>query len=181
MPFYQVKDKYIFLHLDKYKKLNDIALKDKSDDWRFSSHIKGREECKDAEKIRYKTINKLFKESKYDDFYKEWIYFDLQENKDILEDLPYLLYDYGCINKLFSYREIHEDTMQTFFPDLYYDKDCQYELALFSKGGLFKKQEKVFSTIIDTRDIISVKGELNDFTINMKNKSLHFGKTISVM
>jgi hypothetical protein len=46
---------------------------------------------------------------------------------------------------------------------------------------LFKKQEKVFSTIIDTRDILFVKGELNDFKIEMKNKSLHFGTTITVV
>ncbi|MGG0239819.1 hypothetical protein [Bacillus rhizoplanae] len=179
MPFYPIKDKYIFLYINNYKKLNDIALKGKSADWRFSSHIQGREESKEAEKLRYKTINKLFKESPFEQFYKDWIYFDLQEHKVILEDLPYLLFDYGCINKLFSYREIYEEVEQQFFPDLYYDKECLYEVSLFSKG-LFKKQEKVFSTIIDTKEIVSISGELNDFTIKMKNKILHFGKTITI-
>ncbi|KLA29496.1 hypothetical protein B4077_3556 [Bacillus cereus] len=70
-----------------------------------------------------------------------------------------MLYDYDCINKLFSYREIHEEVEQQFFPDLYYDMDCSYEIALFPTKGLFRKQEKVFSTIIDTRDIISIKGD----------------------
>ncbi|MCM3767033.1 hypothetical protein [Neobacillus niacini] len=180
MPFYQVKDKYVFLYLSNYNKLNDIALKDKEPSWTFSSKIKGRKENIEAKKLREKTINHIYKNSPYDQFYKEWIYFDLQNHKDILEDLPYLLYDYGCINKLFSYREIHDDTMQTFFPDLYYDKDCQYELALFSKGGLFKKQEKIFSTIIDIREIVSIKGELNDFTIEVRDKTLHFGMTITI-
>lgn len=106
MPFYPIKDKYIFLHQKNYSKLNDIALKDKSDDWRFSSHILGREESKEADKLRHKTINKLYKDSTYEEFYKDWVYFSLQEHKDIIEDLPYLLYDYGCINKLFAYREI---------------------------------------------------------------------------
>ncbi|EJQ73467.1 hypothetical protein IG7_00770 [Bacillus cereus HuA2-4] len=39
MPFFQVKEKYVFLYIKNYSKLNNIALKDKSDDWRFSSHI----------------------------------------------------------------------------------------------------------------------------------------------
>lgn len=181
MPFYLVKDKYVFLHLKNYQKLNDIALKDKSDGWRFSSHIQGREESNEADKLRHKTINKLYKESKSEDFYKEWIYFSLQEHEDILEDLPFLLYDYGCINRSFQYRKVKQDVEQTLFPDLYNDKDCYYELALFSTKGLFRKQEKVFSTNIDTRDVISIKGELKDFIIDMKNKSLHFGKFIKVI
>jgi hypothetical protein len=71
--------------------------------------------------------------------------------------------------------------MQTLFPELYYDNDCFYEITLFISKGLFRKQELVFSTIIDTRDIASVKGELNDFIIKMKNKSIHFAKTITVI
>lgn len=180
MPYYPIKDNYIFLHEKSYKKLNDIALKDKEPTWTFSSKIKGTEANKEAEKLRHKTLNELFKNSPFEDFYKEWIYFNLQEQKDILEDLPFLLYDYGCINKSFQYRQVEQDIEQTLFPDLYQDKDCLYEIALYSKG-LFRKQEKVFSTLIDTKDIISIKGELNDFTIDIKNKSLHFGKTITVI
>lgn len=94
----------------------------------------------------------------------------------------YLIY---CMTMVVSinhfYREIHEDTMQTLFPDLYYDKDCSYELALFPAKGLFKKQEKVFSTNINTKDVVSIKGELNDFTIVMKNKAIHFDKSIRVI
>lgn len=70
--------------------------------------------------------------------------------------------------------------MQTFFPDVYYDRDCLYEIALFSKSGLFKKQEQVFSTIIDTKDIVRIRGELNDFTIDLKSKLINFGKSITV-
>ena len=181
MPFYRLRDKYIYLHLKNYQKLNDIALKDKEPSWVFSSKIQGRSESKEAKKLRYKTINKLYKESPYDEFYKEWIYFDLQKHEDILEDLPFLLYDYGCINRVFQYRKVKQDVEQTLFPDLYYNEDCFYELALFSTKGLLRKQAKVFSTIINTRDIISIKGELNDFIIEMKNKSLHFSKSITVI
>ncbi|EJQ73468.1 hypothetical protein IG7_00771 [Bacillus cereus HuA2-4] len=113
---------------------------------------------KEDDKLRYKIINKLYKDSTYEEFYKDWIYFNLRGHKDILEEIE-----------------------QTFFLDLYYDKDCKYELALFSKGGLFKKQEKVFSTIIDTKEIVSVKGELDDFSIQMRGKTIHFGKTIIVL
>ncbi len=82
---------------------------------------------------------------------------------------------------MFSYREIQAEIEQSFFPDLYYDKDCSYELALFATKRFFRKQEKVFSIIIDTRGIVSIKGELNDFTIEMKNKAVHFDKSISVI
>lgn len=167
MPFYQLKDKYIFLHFKNYQKINDIALKDKEPSWILSSKIQGRAESKEADKLRQNTINKIFKDSPQEDFYNEWIYFDLQEYKYILEDLPYLLYDYSCINKLFSYREIHDD------------KNCLYELDLFVKG-LFRKQEKVFSITLDTREITSVKGELSEFTIVLRDKTLHFGKSITV-
>jgi hypothetical protein len=181
MPYYQIKDKYIFLTKENYNRLNGIALKDKEPTWTFSSKIQGTQANKEAEKLRHKTLNELFKNIPYGTFYKEWIYFDISEHEDILEDLPYLLYDYGCINRAFQYRKVKQDIEQTLFPDLYYDKDCIYELALFSTKGLFRKQEKVFSTILDTREIISIKGELNDFTIDMKNKSLQFGKLITVI
>ncbi|MFK4426082.1 hypothetical protein [Bacillus sp. RC51] len=90
--------------------------------------------------------------------YKDWIYFNLRGHKDILEE----------IEKIFSL-------------GLYYDKDCKYELALFSKGGLFKKREKVFSTIIDTKESVSVKEELDDFFIQIRDKPIHFRKAITVL
>jgi hypothetical protein len=180
LPYYPIKDKYIFLHEKSYKKLNDIALKDKEPKWTFSSKIKGTQANIEAEKLRHKTLNELFKNSPIEDFYKEWIYFDLQEHKDLLEDLPFLLYDYGCINKAFQYRQVEQDIEQTLYPDLHQDNDCLYEIALFSTKGLFRKQEKVFSTIIDTKEIVAIKGELNDFIIDLKNKSIHFGKSITV-
>jgi hypothetical protein len=181
LPYFQVKDKYIFLHLTNYNKLNDIVFIDKEPSWTFSSKIQGTKASIEAEKLRNKTLNELFKNSLFDDFYKEWIYFKLQGHEDILEDLPFLLYDYGCINRTFQFRKVKQDVEQTLFSDLYYDKDCFYDLALFSKKRLFREQEKVFSTIIDTRDIISIKGELNDFRIEMKNKSLHFSNSITVI
>jgi hypothetical protein len=180
LPFYQVKDKYIFLHIKNYSKLNDIALKGKDSSWRFSSNIAGRKECIEAEKLRHKTINELYKKYSFEDFYNEWIYFDLKNHDEFVEDLPFLLFDYGCINKAFEFRKIDQNVEQTLFPDLYYDKDCLYEFALFSKG-LFKKKEKVFSTIIDTKDIVSIIGELNNFTIDLNHKALLFRDSITLI
>lgn len=181
MPFYRIQDKYIFLYHSNYNKLNEIALKDKDSSFRVSSIITGSEACKEAEMLREKTIFRLYDESAFEEFYYNWIYFYLNEHKVILLDLPYLFYDYGCINHLFYSRKIHENHTQILFPDLSYDKDCSYELSLISTKSLFRKQQKIFSTIIDTREILSVEGELNNFTIEMTNKYLHFGKMIKII
>jgi hypothetical protein len=54
MPFFQIKDKYIFLYFDNYNKLNEIALKDKEPSSRLRSHISGREESKENYGLRYR-------------------------------------------------------------------------------------------------------------------------------
>jgi hypothetical protein len=86
LPYYQLNDKYVFLYEKNYQRLNEIALKDKEPTWTFSSKIQGTKASIEAEKLRHRTLNELFKSSTYEDFYKEWIYFDLQEHEDIIED-----------------------------------------------------------------------------------------------
>lgn len=182
MPFFQVQNHYVFLYRANYEKLNAIAFKDKDSNWLFNSKIKGKKESQEAQKLRHIAINELYKNSSYEDFYYQWIQFNLELHEDILEDLPYLLYDYGCVNKCFSYRRIDKDrsAMSTLFSDLYYNEECFYEIALFSKA-LFRKPKQIFSIIIDTMDIQSIYGELNDFTLATKNGTLNFGPTIRVI
>ncbi|MCY9139679.1 MULTISPECIES: hypothetical protein [Peribacillus] len=103
------------------------------------SKIQGTKANIEADKLRHKTLNEIFKITPYESLYKEWIYFSLLEHKDILEDLPFLLYDYGCINSSFHFKNVKQDVEQALFPELYHDKDCLYELALFSTKGLFRK------------------------------------------
>lgn len=178
MPYYQIKDKFIFLHFNNYQKLNDIALKDKEPSWRLRSHISGK--VKRLKSSDIKLLTNYTKRVLLKIFIKNGFTLTYRFMKTFLKN--YLIY---CMTMVVSinhfYREIHEDTMQTLFPDLYYDKDCSYELALFPAKGLFKKQEKVFSTNINTKDVVSIKGELNDFTIVMKNKAIHFDKLIRVI
>jgi hypothetical protein len=176
MPFYPVRDKYVFLHHKNYIKLNEIALKDKSSSWRFSSHIAGRKESKEAEKLRYRTLSLIYKQNAFEEFYNNWIYFNLQSEEEILQNILFLLSDYGWINNNFSYKKINQYTSDILFPD----KHSYYEISIYNKG-LFKKPKLVFSTRINTIDIISIKGELNNFTIDLGNKNLIFGKIITLI
>jgi hypothetical protein len=179
MPFYPVRDKYVFLHHKNNKKLNDIALMEKDALWKFSSNIAGRIESKEANKLRQKTLNDLYKMNTYEDFFNEWIFFELEKQEEIKEELTHLFYDYSFINNAFSFKKIKHDIVETIFPELYYDKDYCYEISIFNKS-IFKKPEKVFSTIIDPKEILSIKGELKNFTIDLRHKTLVFGKTITL-
>ncbi|CAG7651721.1 hypothetical protein ACFQI7_27890 [Paenibacillus allorhizosphaerae] len=171
MPFFKIADRYAFLHIENYNKLNEIALKDKTAKWRFDSHVHGRKEANEAQKLREKTLHHLYKtSSSFVDFYCEWIHFDLSDRDLINHEVPFLLYDYGCINEFFAYRKVKEGIQEELFPDLYYDKDATYQLYLITTNKkLFGKQEQhiIFSTMINTNEIISITGELKEFIIEL--------------
>jgi hypothetical protein len=61
MPYFPVKDRFVFLHSRNYSRLNKIALKDKSEDWIRFSYYERAEENKEAQKLRHITINEILK------------------------------------------------------------------------------------------------------------------------
>jgi hypothetical protein len=177
MPYYPMKDgKYVFLHSQNYTELSDIALSEKSDDWRFNSNIQGRKECEEANKLRHKAINELYKATNFEDFYKEWIYFKL-EGDDAIEDLPFLLYDYGCLNKHFFFERYYTD-LKTGMPLNTTNK--VYKIAIVNHSTFKAQADILFSTLLDTSKIRSIEGELNSFSIEMEDYFFIFHKAVNI-
>ncbi|WP_028399096.1 hypothetical protein [Ectobacillus panaciterrae] len=174
MPYYKIDRNLIFLHKKNYYLLDDLALNQKDDVWRQE-----REENKEADKLKYNKLQEIYKTSNPDDFYREWVYFELLE-KDAKEDLPYLLYDYCTLNKNVTFRELRDEDAVPFLPDLAQKNiDSRYEVTVFSQS-LFKKK-KLFSFIIDTRKLMLIAGELSKFGVAMQDYTIYFGKEVVIL
>jgi hypothetical protein len=183
MPFIKLEDHYAFLHHDNYMKLNEIALKDKDASWRIGSAIHGRKEAEEASILRSKTLTEIYRNTNFDDFYDEWIRFNLEGMETIRHELPYLLYDYGCVNQYFGYKKVSMRLEEYLFLDLQYDVQADYQLYTFSyaKKLFSNKTQVTFSTLINTEDIEFICGELNKFTIKLPSFHITFGEDLVIL
>jgi hypothetical protein len=102
--------------------------------------------------------------------------------KEALEDLPFLLFDYSCLNKHFFFSRTYKE-LKTGMP---FDllglnfTDPIYELSI-GNSSIFKAEADVlFSTLLDSSKVRSIEGELNNFSIDMGDYFLLFDKAVHI-
>jgi hypothetical protein len=181
MPYFKLKDRFVFLHNKNYSKLNEIALKDKDEDWIRFSYYEKTVESKEAFKLREKTINEIFKSTDFEKFYREWVYFKL-EGSEAIDDLPYLLFDYSCLNKHIHFQRTYID-LKTGMPFDLLDSNIIepiYEISICNSSVFKAEADVLFSTLLDTRKIKCIEGELNNFSIEMDDYFLLFDKAVHI-
>ena len=185
MPYYIVNDHPVFLHSKLDKELNDLATKDWSALDRIGARIAGSAQADKAGDLAAKLLHE---KSGLKEFYSDYVFFDLI-GSDARHNVWDLLYDF-CrfrgLGRLVDIRSFEDKIRSDYageglsFP---YGRFFELHIPLApiqEKRSWLKKHKnhlRVMRFHINTRVVQRLRGDLNDFTVQMDSQIMRFNES----
>ncbi|WP_163406928.1 hypothetical protein [Flavobacterium ajazii] len=177
----------IFLTWENYKKLHEKALFEKDDDsenyayWLMKSLRKNSEEYKEKIALYIKALKQISVESK-EEFKLKWLHFKLTE-KEAKDNCWNILNDFCIENKeffLLDNRTFEESLVNDYLGESYTEYPIGKKFSIihvnYKKNYWWSplKVEKKIEIIIDTNNVLEIRGSFKKFEIITNNCSLGF-------
>ena len=187
MPFYKIERHKVFLSHDRWLKINSLAMAHKAPEFRVSSMIAGQPAAREADELRFRQLTKLCRDDPYA-FVREWVEFDLR-GREAQENAWDLLYDY-CVLSRIGYLTDMRSEMHAIIAD-YAGDSYTYPMgrvfALRVLGGqslaslLHLRPRPTLTLEIDTGQIISAAGTLEDFRLQFRHCAFQCSRHLSIV
>jgi hypothetical protein len=187
MPYYKIEGYKVFLSHDRWLKINSLAMAHKDPPFRVSSMIAGQPAAREADKLRFQQLTKLCREDS-DKFFREWVEFDLR-GREAQENAWDLLYDY-CVLSRVGYLTDARSAVHAILAD-YADDSYTYPMgrvfALRVLAGhtvaslLHLRPRPTLTLEIDTSQIVSAVGTLDDFRIQFRHCAFQCSRLLSIV
>jgi hypothetical protein len=186
MPYYKIKRNKVFLSHDRWLKLNSLAMAHKDPHFRVTSMFAGEKAAREADELRFQQLAKFYQEDP-DTFHREWVEFNLK-GREAQDNAWDLLYDYCSLSRI-GYLEDMRSEVQAFVADYVgdsytYPMGRVFALRVFAghtvASFLHLRSRPTLTLEIQTSQIVSAIGTLEDFRLQFRHCTFQCGKFLSI-
>jgi hypothetical protein len=185
MPYFTINKYKIFLSHNRGAALNRLAMAHKGPEFRIESTMEG-PKALEADELRFQYLTHACKRDPQA-FCREWVEFDLRD-REAQDNAWDLLYDYCALYRI-GYLMDMRSKLQVVIEDIVGDSYTYPMGRIFGLrilGGytlaslLQRKSRPMVTLIIDTSQVVSASGTLDNFQLQFRHCTFHCGRDFSI-
>jgi len=187
MPYYAIDRYKVFLSHDRWLALNSAAMAHKDPEFRVSSMIAGQPAAREADGLRFHYLTQACKRDAQA-FCREWVEFDLRD-REAQDNAWDILYDYCAlygIGFLVDMRSEIQAIVSDYAGDSYtYPMGRFFGLRVLGAHTLASllhlRPRPMLTLTIDTSQIVSASGTLEEFQLRFRHCTFHCSRHFSIV